>query len=82
MSKAEIENSNLYSALKKMPKGAATHIHTSSAVDVNFLVGHTKSPFYWFEKTTKMITYSPVSPGSEYENIMELRQKLGDTKVE
>ena len=56
-----------------MPKGAATHIHTSSAVDVDFLVAYTQEPHYWIQKKSLLIEYSPVSPGPDYENIVEMR---------
>ncbi len=67
--------------MKKMPKGAVTHIHSTAAVNVDFLIKYTKEPEYWYGHKNKDIIYSHESK-TGYTQIAKMRQEHGDAYVE
>ena len=45
--------------MKEMPKGAVLHLHSTAAVDLEFLIReYTNEPYYWFSKEKRDIKYS------------------------
>lgn len=59
--------------MKAMPKGAVLHLHSTAAVNLEFLIReYTKEPYYWFSKEKKDIKYSK-SEVEGYQQITKLR---------
>ena len=50
----KVEESNLYTVLDKMPKGAVHHIHTSAAPPVDVYLELTRDPIVYYNEREKL----------------------------
>lgn len=68
--------------MKTMPKGAVLHLHSTAAVDLEFLIReYTNEPYYWFNKEKRDIKYSKTEVEG-YHQLTKLRESMGDLEVD
>lgn len=73
-----MEQSQLFKIFQAMPKGAITHIHSTSAVSPDFLIKLTRQENFWLDAEAPMIKYSHVKPSEKYTEIIKLRADKGN----
>ncbi len=68
--------------MREMPKGAVLHLHSTAAVEMEFLIKeYTYRANYWLSQEKKDLKYSK-TPLEGYKEIVGLRESMGDVAVD